>query len=119
MTNRKLKMWALASVLIIGVAGCQATPDDPEDAQVPVGEPASVYIGHGRLVELLADSLHVKVKHGTIEGLMDAMEMSFPLKSTDVLQFVAAGDSIRFEIHIQSDGFFYLENVEHVEATDE
>ena len=104
-------------MIIFGTACCKAVLDDTAVSDSAGGDTSTAYAGAGRVVELLGDSIHVKVKHGTIEGLMEAMELSFPLKNTDDLRLVAVGDSIQFEIVVESDGRFFLTDILPVEES--
>jgi|GEM_PF-1390430 len=117
MKTERFKLLGIGLVIIFGTACCKAVLEDDKVADSQTAEEAILYSGAGRVVELLGDSIHVKVNHGPIEGLMDAMEMSFPLKNTDDLRLVAVGDSIQFEIVVESDGRFFLTDILPVEES--
>jgi len=119
MTSERFKLLGIGLVIIFGTACCKAVLEDDKVADSQTAEEAILYSGAGRVVELLGDSIHVKVNHGPIEGLMDAMEMSFPLKNTDDLRLIAEGDSIHFEIVVEPAGKFYLIDVVTAEESHE
>ena len=119
MTAEKIKILGVGLAIVFGTSCCKAALDDPAVDDAQGSEESSVFSGAGRVVELLRDSVHVKVKHGRIEGLMEAMDMSFPLKNTDDLRLLKAGDSILFEIVVEPDGRIYLKNIISVEESHE
>jgi protein SCO1/2 len=63
----------------------------------------------GKVVSVDRAAGEVEVEHEAVEGLMEAMTMSFALKDADALRVVAPGDQIQASL-VVGDGGFWLEN---------
>lgn len=63
-------------------------------------EPASrqTFVGEGKVIAVIPSSDQIVVKHGEIQGFMEAMTMGFRVDPPSLLKEVKAGDSIRFII---------------------
>jgi Cu/Ag efflux protein CusF/DNA-binding beta-propeller fold protein YncE len=65
---------------------------------VALGCAEPTYHGEGDVVAVDVPGWKVTIAHDDIPGLMPAMTMTFPVRSSDVLADVRAGDRIRFDV---------------------
>ena len=65
-----------------------------------MAESAAVKIFHGvgKVVAVNAEGGFVQINHEAIAGLMDAMEMEFPVKPAALLRDVKKGDRVEFDV---------------------
>jgi protein SCO1 len=56
------------------------------------------FTAHGVILEI--NSAQVVIRHEAIAGYMGAMTMPFPVKSPDVLNGLARGDMVDFQLHV-------------------
>jgi Cu/Ag efflux protein CusF len=54
--------------------------------------------GHGEVVAVDAGRGEITLDHGEIPGMMDAMTMSFPVADRKLLEGVAAGQKVEFDL---------------------
>ena len=66
------------------------------------GNKATTKTFHGRGVILMVDKEkgQLRIKHDKIEGLMDAMTMSFDVRDHSLLESLSAGDIIEFTLEV-------------------
>ncbi len=79
--------WAIsiAVALIVGASACG-------------GEAPADHPGHGIVKSLDADAREVTLDHGDIEGLMDAMTMTYKLAPGVALDGIAEGAEVDFRV---------------------
>ena len=95
-------------LLLLFAAGCG---DGEKDG--PVRE---TYAVRGRLLGATEDSRAVVIDHEAIPGYMDAMTMTFPLEDERLLEGLARGDKIRFDLTVGG-ATVQVDNVERLPDT--
>jgi protein SCO1 len=60
-----------------------------------------VYEGHGHVVEVDRDARQVVIEHEKIPGLMPAMTMSFDVADPRLLEQLAPGQAIEFDLEVE------------------
>ena len=65
---------------------------------VALGCGGAAYHGEGDVVGVDAAANRITINHEDIPGLMPAMTMTFPARSTGVLADVAPGSRVRFDV---------------------
>jgi Cu/Ag efflux protein CusF len=50
----------------------------------------------------------VQINHEEIKGLMPAMNMPFPVSNKSLLEKIAAGDRVSFDLMAKRDGFLVV-----------
>lgn len=78
----------LALVLLLGAAACG-------DAGTQRGT------GQGEVVAVDAAAGEITLDHGEIPGVMGAMKMSFPVSDPKLLEGVAPGQTVEFDVEYQ------------------
>ncbi len=69
---------------------------------------SNVYEGHGHVVEVDRAQRQVVIEHEKIAGLMPAMTMSFDVADPDLLEHLAPGQAIDFELEAEGEKFRIL-----------
>ena len=82
------------------LAGCQRNP-----APKPVAE----YQMRGEVVSLDPAGQLATVKHGKIEGWMEAMTMEFPVKEQPEFDKLRAGEKINATVFVQGNSYWVAE----------
>src|SRR5258708_17004569 len=85
-------MKLLAPLVFLALAGCQRNP-----APKPVAE----YQMRGEVVRLDPTGQLATVKHGKIEGWMEAMTMEYPIKDKQEFARLKVGEKIQAKISVQ------------------
>jgi protein SCO1 len=97
-------------IAIIFLAGCQTREEtnggsaDSVSAtlETAVADSSSSdvqqFTGQGTVENITPSRTYIIIKHGPIEGYMDAMTMPFEVRNEQLLNEVAIGDSVRFEL---------------------
>jgi protein SCO1/2 len=67
----------------------------------------NVYVGHGTVESVDRDERQAVISHDAIPGLMDAMTMSFDVPDPAVLERLAPGRQIEFDLEV-ADGSFRI-----------
>jgi protein SCO1/2 len=65
----------------------------------------NVYLGHGTVESVDREQRQVVIQHEAIPGLMDAMTMSFDVPDPAVLDRLAAGQEIEFDLEVKDKSF--------------
>ena len=65
----------------------------------------NVYVGHGTVESVDREARQVVIEHEAIPGLMDAMTMSFDVPDPDVLDRLAPGRKIEFDLEVSERSF--------------
>jgi Cu/Ag efflux protein CusF len=103
MKSRSLSIVAVA-LLATATVCCQTGSDNSQ------ADPQSeAFDGAGRLTKISPNAKHVTILHGDIDGLMEGMEMSFPLGDSVRLGAISIGDSIQFRVRVVNEGGFFIE----------
>jgi protein SCO1/2 len=66
---------------------------------------SNVYVGHGTVESVDAAQRQAVIEHEAIPGLMDAMTMSFDVPDPAVLERLAPGRRIEFELEVKDKSF--------------
>jgi protein SCO1/2 len=80
---------ALAALALVVCAGCRR----------------NVYVGHGTVESVDRDQRQAVIAHEAIPGLMDAMTMSFDVPDPTVLERLAPGRQIEFDLELKEGSF--------------
>jgi len=85
MRSRTLSVLASVAVLTILASSCapdssQTRSQNQNDPDVGSVDQSEEYHATGVIITLLPDGKHVKIDHGTIDGFMEAMTMSFEVE---------------------------------------
>jgi Cu/Ag efflux protein CusF len=83
---------AVAIILVLLLTSCQRNP-----APQPVKE----YQMNGEVVSMDAKSQTATVKHGKIDGWMEAMTMEYPVKNKQEFDKLKVGEKIQAKILVQ------------------
>jgi len=78
----------LGGVWMLVLVGCSSEEGGP-----------GRYAARGVVEDVDVEGRQVLIDHGDVEGLMPAMTMNFAVPDTDVLELLAPGQVIEFEIH--------------------
>ena len=74
---------------------------------------AKTYAVHGVVQAVAPDRRHTTIKHDAIADYMAAMTMDFPVRDTNVLNGIAAGDEVTFTLAVtETDD--WIENVKRI-----
>jgi Cu/Ag efflux protein CusF len=90
-------MKSLLCLLVLMLAGCQRNP---------VPKPTQEYQMQGQVVSLDPSSQTATVKHGKIEGWMEAMTMEYPVKDKHSFTQLKVGEKIRAKILVQGTDYW-------------
>jgi protein SCO1/2 len=101
---------ALWLLLAAGGAFISVTPDAG-------GETVQSYPAHGVVEQIAPDRRQVTIHHQTIPGYMMEMTMAFPVKDTNELKGVSAGDKIAFTLVVDQTND-WVEDIHRVGHTD-
>ena len=110
--NLKYVLTAIIWVLTVVSIGCQSRdldgePDPARESSTQTIEVvAQTFNGTGIVRNITPSRTHVVIEHQTIEGFMDAMTMPFAIRDDSLLQSIAIGDSVDFEIASTDEGAF-------------
>ena len=102
---------AFFSLLIAAAAGCKPGATTPPNAAA-----THTYSVRGVVQEIPADHRHASIRHEKIPGYMAAMTMDFSVKDTNILNGVAAGDEITFNL-VVTENDDWIENLQRVGKT--
>src|SRR5215831_10232751 len=85
---------------LLGVSGCQRSPDPPARAanSTPASTNQKVFQVKGIVVAVKPREKSVEIKHEEIPNFMPAMTMPFDVKDTKELGGLAPGDSVSFRM---------------------
>jgi Cu/Ag efflux protein CusF len=93
------------------VAACGIHDSVPKTASTPTpasGPAAAVqtnqYKGEGVVKAINPKGPAIEIDHGEIKGLMDAMQMEFPVTDANLLNGLAVNDRIDFTVENATDG---------------
>jgi protein SCO1/2 len=95
-----MRVWSFLAVLSVALAGVVAAP---------AGE-IKTYAAHGLVQGIADDRRAVTIQHDAIPGYMMGMTMEFPVKNTNDLAGIAAGDEINFTLEV-SETESWVQNV--------
>jgi protein SCO1/2 len=97
----------LMGLLVLAVCGCNAqTPPTTPAPSAASNSSTQIFQVKGVIVELKPGENSVRIKHEEIPGYMDAMTMSFDVKSTNELTGLTAGDAVAFRMLVtEKDGW--------------
>lgn len=84
-------------VLMLSLAGCQ---------RMPAPKPAQEYQMQGEVVSVDPSSQTATVKHGKIEGWMEAMTMEYPIKDKQQFSKLKVGEKIQAKILVQGTDYW-------------
>ena len=97
MRTQKRRIGFLCVLFLAGLGfGCDSG-DAGQGGHGHGGGPG-VYAGHGTVEDVDRDGRQVLIDHGDIEGLMPAMTMNFVVPKDEVLERLATGQVIDFEL---------------------
>ena len=99
-----MKTWSLSLLTLLSgclislpaFGGVPATTSDPS-------APTRNFAAQGVIQQLPADHQTVVIKHGAIASYMEAMTMPFKVKDSALLNGLAAGDEVTFQLHVTDD----------------
>ena len=94
-------------VLLLFAAGCGGEETKPL---------RETYAVRGQLLGATEDGRAVVIDHEAIPGYMDAMTMTFPLEDKRLLEGLAQGDKIRFDLTVGG-ATVQIDNVEQLSDT--
>lgn len=83
----------LVLALLLGLVGCDRTPQPQGKAPVAATDPR--YVAKGVIKTLAPDLSYASIAHEDIPGYMKAMTMDFEAGSKDQLKGFAVGDSVQ------------------------
>ena len=96
---------AVATVALAFALAVSAAPGRAEAWTAPgaamilaQAETPKLFQGVGKITAIDAPSGFVTIRHETIPGLMDAMEMQFEAKPAKLLEGLATGDKVEFTL---------------------
>jgi protein SCO1 len=97
------------SVLFVGACGIHDRAPKPASTPTPAsGSPAAAksnqYQGEGVVKAINPKGPAIEIDHGEIKGLMEAMQMEFPVTDANLLNGLAVNDRIDFTIEDATDG---------------
>ncbi|HWY32458.1 MAG TPA: copper-binding protein [Candidatus Acidoferrum sp.] len=95
-----MKAWSYLGALLLALGGVVAAP---------AGE-ITTYAAHGLVQGIADDRRAVTIHHDAIPGYMMGMTMEFPVKDTNDLAGIAAGDEINFTLAV-SETESWVQNV--------
>jgi len=95
-----MRAWSFLGVLLLALGGVVAAP---------AGE-IKTYAAHGLVQGIADDRRAVTIQHDAIPGYMMGMTMEFPVKDTNDLAGLAAGDEINFTLAV-SETESWVQNV--------
>ena len=98
--NRSLQRAALLALLLS--AGCQSTPDDLSDSDLP-------YDIKGKVVSIEPGDKTVTLDHEDIPGLMKGMVMEFSVQDATLLEGVRPGDAVEGKLKRKAGEFIIIE----------
>lgn len=106
-----MKFKILLFALLPALAGCKPEPSAPASSSTETNYPA-----HGIVQAVASDLRHATIKHDAIPGYMAAMTMDFPVRDTNTLSGISAGDEVNFTLAVtETDD--WIENVQRVGRT--
>ena len=93
--DKRISCWLLAVTLFISAAleGCQSRSSETKE---------KLYDVKASVTALDVDKKTVTLDHEAIPGLMQAMEMEFPVASPQVLAGIAVGDQVQAQLSVKS-----------------
>jgi Cu/Ag efflux protein CusF len=106
------KGWiAIGCLSLAFVTACGIHTSAPQTASTPtpVSGPAAAvqtnqYQGEGVVKAINPKGPAIEIDHGEIKGLMDAMQMEFPVTDANLLNGLAVNDRIDFTIENATEG---------------
>ena len=105
--NVRILLYAVGLVLAAGGSGLSAAPD--------AAIAAKTYPVHGVVQAVAPDRRQVTIKHDAIAGYMTAMTMDFPVRDTNVLTGITAGDEVTFTLGVTATDD-WIENVKRISS---
>ena len=107
----KIRALLAATVLVLGGCRPQEVTPSNESSATPKTYPA-----HGVVQTVAPDHRRATIKHDAIPGYMGAMTMEFPVRNTNELNGMTAGDEISFTLAVtETDD--WIENIRTVGRT--
>jgi Cu/Ag efflux protein CusF len=102
----------IAGLLLTFVAACGSRIEleqKPVPTQTPASGPAAAvqtnqYQAEGVVKAINPKGPAIEIDHGEIKGLMDAMQMEFPVTDANLLSGLAVNDRIEFTVENATDG---------------
>lgn len=106
------KGWLTVSCLSLAFAAACGFHDSalkPASTPTPASSPAAAaqsnrYNGEGVVKAINPKGPAIEIDHGEIKGLMEAMQMEFPVTDANLLNGLAVNDRIDFTIEDATDG---------------
>ena len=90
--------------ILMVLSGCGSPPANKQSGSTPTGPAAAVqsnsYHGEGVVKKVFPNpkAPAIEIDHGDIDGLMQAMQMEFPVTDASLLNGIAVNDRIDFTI---------------------
>src|SRR5579859_980496 len=105
--NVRILLYAVGLVLAAGRSELSAAPD--------AAAAAKTYPVHGVVQQVAPDRRQATIKHDAIAGYMAAMTMDFPVRDTNILTGIAAGDEVTFTLAVTATDD-WIENVKRISS---
>lgn len=90
------------ALILVVLAALVAAGCSREEAQAPA--PAQKWTVKGKIVETNTANQVVTIEHQDIPGLMAAMTMGFRVEDAAILEEIAAGDAVEFDLEQKPEG---------------
>jgi protein SCO1/2 len=108
-----MKNKILLFALLLSFAGCKPSAP-PASGSSSAG--TKTYAAQGVVQAVAPDRRHATIKHDAIPGYMAAMTMEFPVRDTNVLHGISAGDEVSFTLAVTATDD-WIENVQRLGQT--
>ena len=97
------------SLVFVAACGIHDSAQKPASTSTPASGPAAAVQSNRYNAEGVVKSINLKapaveIDHGEIKGLMDAMQMEFPVTDANLLNGLAVNDRIEFTVENATDG---------------
>ena len=97
------------SLVFVAACGVPDSAQNPASTSAPVSGPAAAvqstqYQAEGVVKALNPKGPAIEIDHAEIKGLMDAMQMEFPVTDANLLNGLAVNDRIDFTVENATDG---------------
>lgn len=92
----------IATVVLLTEVGLVAFPEEASQlfrrAMVSAANQVERFDAEGAIVSLDPEKHLLTIAHGDIKGFMSSMTMAFPVASPELLQGIAPGDRVKFQL---------------------
>ena len=100
---------ALFSLALVAACGVHDSAQKPASTATPVSGPAAAvqttrYEAEGVVKAINLKGPAIEIDHGEIKGLMEGMQMEFPVTDANLLNGLAVNDRIDFTVENATDG---------------